>query len=150
MKSGALEFGPGVDVSLLPAHLAACLKNARASAVDINACEVSFKGGIFRLVGNWNVLVPFGSGTLTVDPVAKIVRYGLNSTQLVTIVSAFTALAVILSWIKHSLVVLPMAGFLWAWLVGGNLLIGYPRFRRFLRQALRDAPQQSSRSVTPS
>jgi hypothetical protein len=148
MKPGRLEFEAGVDVSQLPAHLAACLKNARASAVDVTACQVSFKGGIFRLVSNWNVLVPFGSGSLTVDPVARIVSYRLDITQLVTIVSAVTALGVILSWLnKHSLTLLPVAvaGFFWAWFVGGNLAIGYPRFRRFLRRALADAPQQSSR-----
>jgi len=68
----------GVDSDSLPAHLARCLRSVDASKVDIIGNRVTFTAGIFRLVSNWNILVGFGSGDLTVDSAACKVRYTLN------------------------------------------------------------------------
>ena len=68
ITTGALRFDQEVDSAALPGHLAGCLRNAKASTVETTGSYVKFTVGIFRLVGNWNVLVPFGSGSLSVDP----------------------------------------------------------------------------------
>jgi hypothetical protein len=40
-----------------------------ASTVVIEGSHIAFTGGMFRLITNWNVLVPFGYGDLTVDAI---------------------------------------------------------------------------------
>jgi hypothetical protein len=67
MHTGDLPFDHGVDLTVLPTHLANCLRDVKARAIEIEGSHVAFTGGMFRLVSNWNVLVPFGYGDLTVD-----------------------------------------------------------------------------------
>src|SRR5690348_10220152 len=90
IRTGAIPFDQGVDSTSLSVHLAGCLHGVRASNVKILGNRVVFTAGIFRLVGNWNVLVPFGSGDLTVDSIACEIRYTLNCWQLVVIAMAMT------------------------------------------------------------
>ena len=65
-----MPLDQGVDSDSLRAHLARCLRSVDASKVDIIGNRVTFTAGIFRLVSNWNILVGFGSGDLTVDSAA--------------------------------------------------------------------------------
>jgi hypothetical protein len=83
MHTGDVPFDDGVDLTVLPTHLAKCLRDVRAHAIEIEGSHIAFAGGMFRLVSNWNVLVPFGYGDLTVDPITRQVHYRLSSRQLV-------------------------------------------------------------------
>jgi hypothetical protein len=135
--AGNIEFGPEVDAAALPAHLADSLRAAKATSVEVNANRVGFSGGMFRPVGNWNVLVPFEWGELVVDPEARQVQYVLSIGQLLvfaTGLAGFMGAFLVLATRSWSLVVFPV--FIWLWLVGGNLAIGLPRFRSFIRQAI--------------
>lgn len=60
--------------------------------------------------------------------------------QLVTTVTALmlAGLTIALSQGNAPSIALPFAA-IWLWLIGGNLLIGYPRFRRFIKRALAEA-----------
>jgi len=83
MHTGDVSFDDEVDLLVLPTHLAACLRDVKARAVEIEGNHIAFTGGMFRLVSNWNVLVPFGYGDLTVDASTRQVHYRLSSRQLV-------------------------------------------------------------------
>ena len=151
IRTGAVRFDLGVDSALLPVHLAGCLRGVDASSIEILGNHVVFTAGMFRLVGNWNVLVPFGSGDLTVDSIACEVRYTLNCWQLVvvaTVMIVFGAV-ILLASVSDSggktLWLLPVIPFMWLWLVGGNLAIGIPRFKSFVTRAVATAPRKAAR-----
>jgi len=148
IRIGVVPFDQGVDSALLPEHLAECLRGVRASAVEITGNNVTFTGGMFRLVSNWNVLDPFGSGDLAVDADACMVRYTLNCWQLVVVATVMIvfAAAILLASVSDSggknLWLLPVLPFMWLWLVGGNLAIGIPRFKSFVARAVATAPRR--------
>jgi hypothetical protein len=151
IRTGAVPLDQGVDSDSLPAHLARCLRSVDASTVEIIGSRVTFTAGIFRLVSNWNILVGFGSGDLTVDSDACKVRYTLNCWQLVivaTVMIVFGAV-ILLASVSDSggktLSLLPVLPFMWLWLVGGNLAIGIPRFKSFVTRAVATAPRKAAR-----
>jgi hypothetical protein len=143
----------GVDSDSLPAHLARCLRSVDPSTVEIIGNRVTFTAGIFRLVSNWNILVGFGSGDLTVDSDACKVRYTLNCWQLVVVATVMTVFGavVLLASVSDSggktLSLLPVLPFMWLWFVGGNLAIGIPRFKSFVTRAVATAPRKAARSL---
>jgi hypothetical protein len=149
MHKGNVPFDDGVDLTVLPTHLASCLRDVRAGAVVIEGSHIAFTGGMFRLVTNWNVLVPFGYGDLTVDAINRQIRYRLSSRQLVisaTVVSVLIAVFVIVGMTAsrggpwQPILAIPL---IWVWIVGGNLATGQWRFQRFLRRAVSTAPRQT-------
>jgi hypothetical protein len=148
MHTGDVPFDDKVDLVVLPTHLADCLRGVKARAIKIEGNHIAFTGGMFRLVSNWNVLVPFGDGDVTVDASTRQVHYRLSSRQLVIPVTVLTIVLAIFgiiqmtasrSWPWQPILAIPL---LWAWLVGGNLAIGLWRFQRFLRRAISAAPRQ--------
>jgi hypothetical protein len=145
--TGAASFNPEVDLPALPLHLADCLRSVHARSVETEGNRVAFTGGLFRLVSNWNVLVPFGFGDLTVHIDAREVRYRLSfrqlvfaGTALVGLIAAFAVSAFLASgsssW--QPLLFIPL---LWIWLVVVNLTIAIPRFKDFVRRAIETAPR---------
>src|SRR5713226_3498439 len=88
MYTRTVNFDGDVDLATLPAHLANCLRRLDAREVEVDQNRVSFTGGMFRFVSNWNVLVPFGFGDLTVDSSARHIRYRLSFRQLVIFATA--------------------------------------------------------------
>jgi hypothetical protein len=149
MHTGDVPFDDGVDLTVLPNHLANCLRDVNADAIKIEGSHIAFSGGIFRLVSNWNVLVPFGYGDLTVDAVTRQIHYRLSSRQLVilaTVVSVVIAAFVIFGMTAsrggpwQPILAIPL---IWVWIVGGNLAMGPQRFQRFLRGAVSTAPRQT-------
>src|ERR1700688_844562 len=93
MKSGKVDFDHEIAPSLLPALLAKCLRSVDADAVEITNNRVTFKGGVFRFVTNWNVLVSFGFGDVTVDSETREVAYGLSYQQLVIFYATIVGLS---------------------------------------------------------
>ncbi len=151
IRTGSVPLDHEVDSTSLPAHLAHCLHRVNASTVEIIGNRVTFTAGILRLVSNWNILVPFGSGDLIVDSDACKVRYTLNCWQLIvvaTVMMVFAA-AVLLASVTDSggktLWLLLVVPFMWLWLVGGNLAIGIPRFKSFVGRAVATAPRRAAR-----
>jgi hypothetical protein len=141
MLTGTFSFDEQVDVAVLPEHIAACLSRVHAREIQINSNCISFSGGLFRLVSNWNVLVQFERGELTINPHDRRLHYRLGVRQLIlvgTILSALISIPVLASGNWPGLL---FVSFIWLWLVGGNLAIGVPRFRRFIRHAIETAPQ---------
>ncbi len=62
--AAVLDFDHDVDLAKLPAHLADCLLDVKAFAVEVEPSRVTFRGGIFRFVSGWNVLTAFDRGEI--------------------------------------------------------------------------------------
>lgn len=143
-KTESVSFDQEVDRAVLPEHLAMCLGQVEAENVRIVANRVTFTGGVFRMVWNWNVLGPFGFGDITVDSDNCEVRYTLSYRQLVVLATGMVAAMVVfvlaLSAFRNLgvLLVLPLV---WYFMVFGNLGIGFARFRSFIDRALANAPR---------
>lgn len=144
MYTKTLDVGQNVDLSALPAHLATCLRRKSARDVKVDGKTVTFRGGGFRWVTNWNVLCPFGFGDLTVDSVNHQVQYRLSLRQLIVVGSlatGFMAAVLLGNSVPQGLVLVP---FIWLWFVCGNLAIGLPRFLYFVRRSIASAPRVKS------
>jgi hypothetical protein len=140
VRTGTLSLDADIDVSALPTHLAECLRGVDAKKVEIQGNCVAFRGGMFRLVGKWNVLVPFESGDLTVEASGCQIRYRLSVRQLVvfgTGAVVIMTLLILKSSMWQPLLLVPL---MWLWIVGGNLAIGIARFKNFIRRAAATAP----------
>jgi hypothetical protein len=150
MYERTMKYDARLDTVGLVAHIASRLRGVEARDVRVIGNRVLFKGGIFRWVSNTNVLVPFGHGEIEVDKQNHAIHYRLSYRQLLITTTAITggiavvflsfALALSVFDPKMLLVVLLM----WVWTVGGNLLIGLPRFKVFVRKAVETAPVGSS------
>jgi hypothetical protein len=145
--TGAVDFGKEIDSSTLAAHVAARLRDVNANDVEVRPNRVTFKGGFFRFVTNWNILVSFGFGDLVVDPDTHEIRYRLSYRQLV-IYSAiiFGVMCVFLLSFSgaHGMIsgIWTMLGLLLMGFCIGflNVTIGVWRFERFLSRAIATAP----------
>jgi hypothetical protein len=140
VRTGTLSLGSDTDAAALPTHLAECLRSVDARKVEIQGNRIAFRGGMFRLVSNWNVLGPFESGELTIDPSGKQIRYSLNVRQLVVVGTGAVVvmtLFILKSSVWQPLLLVPL---MWLWIVGGNLAIGMARFENFVRHAVSNGP----------
>jgi hypothetical protein len=138
--SGSLPFDPNVDpVDLLP-YVAEALRSVKGRDVTISGESVSFRGGVFRLVTNRNILVPFGRGVLTIDPLSRQVRYELSFAQLFVFHTVFWGFVTVmmLRTPQAAPPIIPVLA--WILVIAVNLLIGLSRFRSFLRKAVDSAP----------
>ena len=140
--SGSVEFASTTDHAALAAHLAEALRDVKGRDIRVSPDRVSFRGGVFRFfVTDWNVLNPFGHGELVVDAARLEVRYELSVTQIVLFATAIVVIgAIALASGSAPLSMMPFFILAGAIVVAGNLLIGLPRFRHFLRKAVNSAP----------
>lgn len=114
-------------MAVLPTHLADCLRGVKAHAIEIEGNHIAFTGGMFRWLSNWNVLVPFGYGDLTVDASTRQVHYRLSSRQLVIPVTVLTIVLAIFGIVQMT------APRSWPWqlILAIPLLLGMARRRQF-------------------
>jgi hypothetical protein len=140
--SGSFEFDEGVDKAALILHLAECLRKLNAHDIRPSQVSVSFRGGVFRGVSNWNILIPFERGELMVDETAHEVRYRLSFHHLVFFAAIFFGFGCLIAWpdSKFDPAIPLVLGLGCLFLVGGNLMLGIPRFHRFLRDAIDSLP----------
>lgn len=131
---GTLEFDTGIDKAALLTHIAECLRNVEARRVKISRDTIFFQGGLFRFVGRWNILVPFGSGEVLVDEVTHVARYRLSLRQLVCTATIALAFPAGIAWVGTTQAPFVPFVFAFGWLalVGGNLMIGVSRFQEVL------------------
>jgi len=145
-KTGTVDFDPEINASLLPEHLASCLRSVDANDVQVTDKIVAFRGGIFRFVTNWNVLVAFGSGDLTIDPKRCKVQYCVSYGQFVilALITAFVVAAylLIVGGLEATATVLGLLFFCFA-AVSLNLVWRIYNFKRFLRRSLTTAPHKA-------
>lgn len=147
--TGNLSFDAEIDAAALPNHLANCLWSVKASTVEILGNRVEFTRRMFRFVSNWNVLVPFESGDLTIDADSRQVYYRVNFRETVLLGTGMVGVMTVFMWTSAAplLLIVPL---MWLWLFGANLAIGIFRFKQFIGRAVGTAPhlaQQSDRWV---
>lgn len=142
---GAVGFGEDVVASVLPAHLAACLRNVGAWNVIVDGDSLRFTGSaIGAPFGPMrNALAPFGCGELDVDPKVREVRYHLRLVPLIALATASVCCLGLLLLAVHVPVVgiglaLPIV---WTLIVGSNLAFGVVVFTGFLRRSISSAPK---------
>jgi hypothetical protein len=148
MTTGAVDFGKEIDSSLLAVHLAVRLRDVDANEIEVRPNHVTFRGGIFRFVTNWNILVSFGFGDFAVDSNTDEIRYRLSYRQLV-ICSAimFGVMCLCLLTFSGTQGIISgtwtILGLLLMWFCLGfiNVTIGVWRFERFLGRAIATAPR---------
>jgi hypothetical protein len=142
MYTQTVMLGADVDLAVLPTHLADRLRHINARTIKIHQDHISFTGGIFGSGSRWDILVPFGFGDLTVDSNSHNLRYRLSLRQLIICATVMVGiLAGFGCYASHSTEGLIIAPVGWLWLVGGNLAIGIPRFKNFVRTAIDTAPR---------
>ena len=144
--TGSFDYDDGVNKTVLLAHLAEKLRSVNAASIRVSSNAVSFTGGLFRGVNNWNILIPFGRGELIADDAKHEIHYRLNVRQLVYSVGIMFAFASVtmFSVIRDDPAMLLVFALGCLWLIGGNLLIGLPRFKRFLRDAIDTVPVETT------
>jgi hypothetical protein len=148
VEIGTVNFGPDVDPSSLPLHLAAWLNNVHAKEVEIRGNRVTFKKvwmGSYRGVS-------FGFGDLTVNPESREVRYclsyrGLVISSIITFGIAATFLFVSPGFVGFRsskwIIFFPI---LWLFVTCANFVIGISRFEDFLERCVASAPRTPKRS----
>jgi hypothetical protein len=141
--TGKIGFPAGVSTSELLAHLADCLRDVSAKEVRVEGNSVSFVGGVFRFVTNWNVLAPFGFGDLTIYSANSEVSFRLSYRQLVV----YTGIMFLLVGAVLLFIGLPPASWLilaapiiYLIAVISNIAVGVLHFRYFLRRSISTGP----------
>jgi len=102
---------------------------------------------MFRFVSNWNVLVPFESGDLTIDAGSRQVHYRVRIRELVLLGTGMVGLMTVFLLASPSHPPLLLMPLMWLWIVGANLAIGIFRFKRFVGHALGTAPHLTGQSA---
>ena len=144
-RTGTVKFDREVDSSALLEHLAKRLTDVHATDVRIQGNGVTFEAGIFRFVTNWNLLLSFGSGELTVDPARRTIQYELSYSQLVSFSAiAFLVGALVLVGYPEVAWLMLVMPFVWLFMVWSNVAIGILRFENFLRRAIETVPALST------
>jgi len=130
---------PG-QASDLAEQLAKALIANRATDVRSSGNSVTFRGGMFRFVTNWNLLVPVTSGTITVASGSPgSVDYCFSCMQMLIFATAFSLLVLVFfaspprAPLAFDLLA-PIGA--WAWLFGANYLLAYFRLSGFIRDVI--------------
>jgi hypothetical protein len=124
------------------ALIVARLEREKPSHLSRTGTRVEFRGGLLRLVSNWNQLVAVTRGEIRVhrEPRGLSIRYKIWFTQLLIFVTIGVGgllgppvIAASNLSITGKIALLSTA---WLWLAGGNIAIAAFRFPRFLRRAV--------------
>jgi hypothetical protein len=140
--SGRVEIAGQHDVEGATLRLERGLELLKPKRLDRTGSQIRFKSGAARLVSNTNLLVPIGSGELSVQPNSGglAVAYRLHFTQILLI-----ATVMVLGFFGPFLLNAPNltrgeAGVflfgMWLWLFGGNVVITLIRFPRWIKRTL--------------
>jgi len=132
--------------SIAPGQVPIYLSQVERAAGEKRACNirkteslVTFRGGMFRLVMNWNIFVPITRGIIEVLPgTPGVVRYYFSCTEMLITVSVMVAIfafCLLQPGLSTLGVVLPIVA--WLWLFGMNYATAAFRLPGFVREALR-------------
>ena len=128
------------DAEKLITAVVSAIRNESPSDLSRQSNEILFRGGVFRLVWNWNQLVSITSGFVRISfiPGRARVDYRITFTQMLILVPAMLAFLCIpfLTSPRSELPPWQLLLFGWPWLFGMNYLSTCVRFPRFLRRAI--------------
>jgi len=132
---GTLSLPKSHDVSGLSSSIVDALNKASVISVSTQGNTISFKAGMFRLVGNWNPLSSVGSGTIFITD--SEIKYHLNLKQMFVFATLSMTLAFGLFMIDGGPIFVPPVG--WLFFVGAGYVDALISFPSFLKNALRRA-----------
>jgi hypothetical protein len=140
---GKIELGdiPPESAAELAARVASALTKVRASNVSLTGTSVTFRGGIFRLVSNWNILVPVSWGAidiLTGSPGVVAYKFSCREMLVVTTLMALVAaffMSFVVSPSEPLFFRLGAPALMWLCLYAGNYLISRYRLPAFVKDA---------------
>lgn len=117
------------------------LRSRKARSVRVAGNTLSFTGGFFRLVINWNPLVAIGRGRIDVQAGEDevIARYRISFLQLTLVTTALIAVLYALSVSQGISFPVGVYVFMWLGSIGGNALVAAVRFRDFVRRCMETA-----------
>ena len=115
---------------------------ARARDISVNGSRISFTGGMFRFVFNWNILIQIGYGHIDLRETedAFVVSYYASFRQMAIVVSLLVLfLGVTVFMRDHMSLVgtLAVMAFAWLFLFGANWAVGMVQFPSFVNSMLR-------------
>lgn len=123
-------------------ELVRALAGAKGTPI-VHGNRISFTGGMFRFVPNWNILVPITHGSLEVTLVddTVVVSYYLNFKQQLVLASmiALISLSFLAASTEPLAVRIGFPAFIWVWTCGLSYVITIPRFSRFIKRAIQRA-----------
>lgn len=125
------------------------LRAAQPRKLEVDGQRVFVRGGIFRLVPNWNLLVGVTSATIDVIPAdgRLIVRYEIDVTELLAFCAAATVASMVLAGLESwwfGMAVGP--AMVWLWMCGGNYWITRAQMESLFRKVaktVRDEEKQT-------
>jgi hypothetical protein len=123
--------------------IADSLRFEQARTVADNGEKINFSVGIFRSFWNWTPLSTIYGGEITfqMDTKRILIVSRLSFTDTVVLASSLIGLMAFFNY-RTSLVGeddVVFYLFAWFWMIGGNMLISVYRWRRFIRQCVREA-----------
>jgi hypothetical protein len=128
------------------------LRNTKASTIAIHENQIDFTVHFFRVVSNWNLLVPIDSGSIvfrerdhSID-----VEYNISFRRWFFILTGTVVVVLVLVFLfaidPRAGVSVPFVILVWLFLLGSNYFIAALRFPAALRSSLRF--QQSANYAT--
>ena len=119
------------------------LDKLKANNIEIiNNRKVTFTGGIFRFVWNWNPLIPIDKGILKVGKKndEALILYKISFVQMFLfcflMVYGFMGWPMIIGGYKNFIESLPILSIGFLWLFGGNFLFGSIVFPSKIKKAI--------------
>ena len=122
-------------------HLAQALTDVKGSP-QVQGGRVSFTGGVFRAVSNWNVLYPITEGFIEVQPEQDfyVISYELNFKQILVMASVIAGVLFLMSAVVGQAPVVAvffLCSFVWLAIFGMNYVRAMATFPGFITRALK-------------
>ena len=141
-----VDTPPDGGIAAVMQKVEEALRHAKATRLRVTSDSITFRGGPFRGVTNWNILLPISSGELrfTRCDRAVLVHYHISWLGLSLVTVALVTIALIFSGFGSALALL--IPFAWLFYLLGDYTIAVDGFPQFLASA---AGGRSSRPVSP-
>lgn len=123
-------------------RLEGALAQAKAGALRREGSAVQFRGGVFRIVSSWNVLVPISNGVVEVSPNPNgiSVSYRVSFMQMLIVATLMVGVFVgpfVMAAPNVSVTGgLGILAVVWLWLFGANFALTRFRWPAFLVRSL--------------
>ena len=134
---------PKLKLKELRWYIADSLRFEQASTVEDDDEKIKFSVGFFRSFWNWTALSTIYGGEINfqTDAGRILVVSRLSFTDTVVIASAVIGLMALYNYRTMSAgdddVIFYIVA--WFWFIGGNMIVSVYRWRRFIRQCVREA-----------
>jgi len=119
--------------------IASELKKHKPRSIDQKESSVHFSAGVFRLVFNWNILVPITSGTIKFKEGEPSLVYTLSFKELMIfgVVATIFIVAVPLASGAPLAILFVAPILVWGWLVGMNFILSISRFGSLIKKCIK-------------